>query len=32
MMAVIDVHSHVLSERWIPLLSAHGGRERVFSL
>jgi hypothetical protein len=26
MMAVIDVHTHMLSERWISLLSAHGGR------
>jgi aminocarboxymuconate-semialdehyde decarboxylase len=31
-MAVIDVHTHMLSERWISLLSQHGGRytmERV---
>lgn len=25
-MTVVDVHTHMLSERWIALLRAHGGR------
>jgi aminocarboxymuconate-semialdehyde decarboxylase len=25
-MAVVDVHTHMLSERWLELLQAHGGR------
>ncbi len=28
-MAVVDVHTHMLTEEWVTLLSEHGGRYRV---